>query len=70
MDIHNIYSVYMNKDKHKQPGKLIRFPEAMNDEIEKAAAINNITASHLIISGTRMALEELKKERPNLPLPK
>lgn len=59
-----------SKDKHRLPGKLIRFPNDMDDEVNKAAKKNNITSTHLIISGTRMALEELKKEKPNLPLPK
>jgi len=56
-------------DKHKKPGILTRFPRQMIDEIKKAANKNNITSTHLIISGTRMALEELKKEKPNLPFP-
>lgn len=56
-------------DRHKGSGKLVRFPGNMLEEVNKSADEHGIGSTNLILSGTRMALNELKKEKPILPPP-
>jgi hypothetical protein len=57
------------KDRHKGKGKLVRFPGNMLEEVDTTAQKHGLDSTSLICSGTRMALNELKKDNPNLPPP-
>ena len=53
-----------NTDRHKKPGKLVRFPKELKERLEKVADKHSMTMQTIIVQGTENRVKELEEKDP------
>ncbi|MBN2436257.1 MAG: hypothetical protein JXK07_13410 [Spirochaetes bacterium] len=51
-------------DRHKRPGKMVRFPDDMRKDVESEAERLGLNTNQFIVNGMKIILEMVKNIKP------